>query len=310
MKPSITVIICTHNPKQDYLRRVLQALKFQTLSTELWELLLIDNASSSILSSKIDLSWHPNAHHVREEQLGLTPARLRGIITAKAEVIVFVDDDNVLDSDYLEVTLQISKNFPPIGAWGGQILPEFEKEPPEWTKPYWPMLAIRQFERDSWSNLLHQHQTTPCGAGLCVRKVVADKYAELVRENPKRLGMGRKGKRLTSCEDTDLAFTACDIGYGTGQFTSLKLTHLIPPHRLEEEYLLRLTEGLSYSGVILKHFRDKLSLQQSLSWRQKILHIYFRLRVDSRTRRFFNAKQKAIALARKEIGRWQSGIES
>ena len=40
--------------------------------------------------------------------------------------------------------------------------------------------GIRKFNEDKWSNLLHQHETTPCGAGMCVRKIVANKYVEVI----------------------------------------------------------------------------------------------------------------------------------
>jgi glycosyltransferase involved in cell wall biosynthesis len=196
MKVFLSVLICTHNPRRDYLDKVLHALKSQTLPMELWELLVIDNASDELLSPEIDLTWHPQARHIREEQLGLTPARLRGIQEATAETLVFVDDDNVLDSDYLEVALRISKDWSTIGAWGGQAIPEFEETPSEWTKPYWGYLAIREFDRDIWSNLLRQGETVPCGAGLCVRRLLLRKYADLVRKQPKRAGMDRKGKLL------------------------------------------------------------------------------------------------------------------
>lgn len=303
MKPSLSVIICTHNPRLSYLEKVLRSLAAQTLSTE-WELLLIDNASDRVLAAQIDLSWHPQARHIREEQLGLTPARLRGIREAQAELLVFVDDDNVLDSDYLELTWQISKDFPFIGAWGGQIRPEFETAPPQWIKPYLTCLAIREFEQDKWSNLLHQHETTPCGAGLCVRKLVAQKYAEIVNQDSRRTGMGRKGKLLTACEDSDIAFTACDTGFGTGVFTSLKLTHLIPSSRLEENYLLRLVEGLAYSQTLLEYFRGKQPVKRT--WKASKIYLqYLRLRYGSRTSRFCAASQKGMRLALKEIASWQ-----
>ncbi len=41
----ISAIICTHNPRPHYLRRVLEALNRQTLDKGEWELLLVDNAS-------------------------------------------------------------------------------------------------------------------------------------------------------------------------------------------------------------------------------------------------------------------------
>src|SRR5215472_13106955 len=100
--PDVSVVICTHNPREDYLKRVLEALQVQTLPIEQWELLLVDNASKESLDGKWDLTWHPKARCIRENQLGLTPARLRGIREAHADVLVFVDDDNLLASDYLE----------------------------------------------------------------------------------------------------------------------------------------------------------------------------------------------------------------
>ncbi|WP_244141899.1 glycosyltransferase [aff. Roholtiella sp. LEGE 12411] len=307
MEILLSVIICTHNPRFSYLDRVLQALQYQTLSTDLWEILLVDNASNKVLSSELTLNWHPHARHIREEQLGLTPARLRGIREAQAEVLVFVDDDNILDANYLEVTWHISKNFPFLGAWGGQIRPEFEELPPAWTKPYLGNLAIREFERDSWSNLPNQHDTTPSGAGLCVRKVVAQKYSELVSKDHRRTGLDRKGKLLTSCGDSDLAFTACDISLGTGLFTSLKMTHLIPSIRLEESYLLRLVEGLAYSQNILGYLRGTL-LPQAFWRSSKIYLLFLRLRYGSRTCRFYKAGQRGRMLAIKEIANWENDV--
>ncbi len=152
MKPTVSVIVCTHNPRQDYLNKVLKALEAQTLSKEIWELLLIDNASEKDLALETNISWHPQSYHVREEQLGLTPARLRGIKESVGELLIFVDDDNILNSDYLEISLEISKSFSVLGAWGGQTIPEFDEQPPEWTKTYWHYLAIHEFDRDQWSN--------------------------------------------------------------------------------------------------------------------------------------------------------------
>jgi glycosyltransferase involved in cell wall biosynthesis len=300
MNPPISVIICTHNPRRDYLCAVLQALKDQSLPTELWELLLVDNASEKYLSSEIDLNWHPLSRHIREEQLGLTPARLRGIKEAVAETLIFVDDDNVLELNYLEVALQISKDWKILGVWGGQIIPKFDETPPEWTKPYWQWLAIREFNKDYWLNIIDAG-IYPCGSGMCVRKVVAEKYVDLVLYNPKRSKLDRKGNLLFGCGDMDLAFTACDIGLGMGLFVSLKLTHLIPMKRLQEDYLLKLAEGNSYSTLILNSFRGKMPSEQKKSWRSQLYALYRFWHMSPRERRFCNAHQRGKALAIQEL---------
>ncbi len=297
MQPYLSVLICTHNPKRDSFDKVLTALKAQFLEIERWELLLIDNASQELLSGEIDLTWHPQARHIREDQLGLTPARLRGIREARSEILVFVDDDNVLDPDYLKVAYKIGQEYPFLGAWGGQVRGEFEVPPPEWTKPYLPKLAIREFDCDQWSNLLHQHQTTPCGAGLCIRKFIAEKYAELTCTDLRRLNLDRRGQMLSSGGDTDLAFTACDLGFGTGQFVALKLTHLIPANRLEEDYFIRLMEGLEYSDVILNSLRGSTVKTSKESWIKKLYAHLRLLKMDPRTRRITESMKRGKELA-------------
>jgi glycosyltransferase involved in cell wall biosynthesis len=292
MSLKISVITCAHNPNKSYLDRVLQSLLSQTLSFDQWEYLLIDNASTQHLDTEVDLTWHPNAKCMREDKLGLTSARLRGIHEAQADILVFVDDDNILDPDYLEIALSIGKDYPFIGAWGGQIQGDFEIEPPKWTESYLPLLGIRKFDQPMWSNLLHQHQTTPCGVGMCVRKTVAQKYVELVLTDPKRIALGRIGNQLMSCEDTDLAFTACDIGLGTGQFPTLRTKHIIPASRLEEDYLVRLCEGMIYSHTILDSFRNR---SKKISWKDRFRGFYEQMRKPSKEeRRIYRAQQRGL----------------
>jgi glycosyltransferase involved in cell wall biosynthesis len=95
---------------------VLTALKEQTLPMSEWELLLIDNASQNPLQDLLDLSWHPASRVVLEPEPGLTPARLRAIAEVQSDVIIFVDDDNVLDTSYLS---EIDADRPTIPLFGG-----------------------------------------------------------------------------------------------------------------------------------------------------------------------------------------------
>ena len=53
---TLSVIVCAHNPSSDYMRRMLESLRAQTLSRERWELLLVDNASTKALETSWDLT--------------------------------------------------------------------------------------------------------------------------------------------------------------------------------------------------------------------------------------------------------------
>ena len=293
----ISVITCAHNPRPDYLQQVLDALRNQTLGKQSWEYLLIDNASSEPLAARVDLSWHPQARHVREENLGLTHARLRGIRESVGEILVFVDDDNVLDADFLEQALNIANEWPRLGTWGGQTRPGFEARPADWTRQYWSRLVIREFDTDRWSNQPDQADTMPCGAGMCVRRSVADHYAELHATGRRNILMDRAGDSLVSGGDTDMAICACDLGLGMGLFTRLKLTHMIPSGRLTEDYLVRLVEGLAYSGVVLNSFRSTNGHVPARRMSKSVADFARLLIRNRRDRRFFRAVRKGESKA-------------
>ena len=253
----VSVIICSHNPRENYLRRVLDALRAQTLPFAEWELLLVDNASKDPLAGRFDLSWHPNARHVREEKTGLTPARLRGIAGSKGELLVFVDDDNVLRQDYLQACRKIAADWPQLGAWGGSCLPEFETEPPAELRPWLHGLLIEKLQEPRWAKLPIGGPALPPGAGLVVRRAVADYYREQVLHDPMRQTLDRTGKLLGSGGDSDLALCGYHLGLGAGRFPELELTHLIPARRLTLEYLEGIHEGFGYGGTMLVAIHNK-----------------------------------------------------
>jgi glycosyltransferase involved in cell wall biosynthesis len=295
----ISVIICSHNPRRDYLARVLVALQGQTLPFPQWELLLIDNASTEPLAGRFDLHWHPNSRHVRENELGLTPARLRGIAESKSDLLVFADDDNVLSPNYLAEALVIIESYPWIGAAGGTISGEFEVPPAEWAKPLLGRLAIRHFEYEVWSNDASHWQAQPCGAGLCIRAAIARKYRDAVLCDSARRQLDRRGSSLLSTGDTDLIVTCREVGLGWGNFPQLTLTHLIPASRLTEHYFLRLFEGMTTSEAIFAERQGfGLPAPDNARLRFKCSAINF-VRRGRRAARFYLAGQRGLRTARR-----------
>ena len=301
---SVSVILCTHNPRTDYFAATLEGLQKQTLPLDRWELVVIDNASTPPLKREPRLEWHPNSRVVREDRTGLTHARLRGFREARSDLFVLVDDDNVLAPDFLAYALELAQLWPVLGAWGGQCHPRWEKTPEDWTKPYWHLLGIRQFETDRWSNVFGNDQPVPIGAGMVVRRTVAEAYARTLAEQPARAALDRVGGKLTSCGDTDLALTALDLGLGTGQFAALELDHLMPASRIEQSYLERLARGIHYSATVLASFRTVVMPRPSRS--ERLLKWYESWHIDPRTRRFDAIERAARDEARRDLAIYQT----
>lgn len=250
----LSVIVCTFNPRPEYLRRVLDALHEQTLPTDHWELLLVDNGSDKPLSSHWDLSWHPRARHIREDDLGLTPARLRGIRESVGDVLVFVDDDNLLAADYLQTASDLLAAHPFLGVIGAGVLePEFAVEPSPELVPHTGLLALRRVPAEQWSNNTSDHASVPWGAGLCVARRVARGYQHLLT----RLGVeelvDRRGDKCFSMGDIAFSWAAVCAGQGFGVFPQLHVTHLISADRLTSRYFLRLVYYSTLSGGVLDY---------------------------------------------------------
>jgi glycosyltransferase involved in cell wall biosynthesis len=267
----LSVIICTHNPRKSYFSRVLEALRIQTLDKEQWELLVIDNASTEPLEQCWDLSWHPHARHVREDQLGLDAARQRGMREFSTDLVVFVDDDNVLAPDYLAQVIKIKREWPFLGVWGsGRIAPEFESEPQKHHADFLPILVVRDIRAPRWSNTFPAAslftEVTPFGAGQCIRADVAKAYCEAAYQSNIRI-TGRHGNVLLAGEDVEVCFVACKLGRGMGIFPELQITHLIRKERTTDGYFLRIGEFTVASQFLLQYKWQGIMPQNPFSLR-------------------------------------------
>ena len=248
----LSVIICTHNPRRDYLRRVLDALRNQSLSKDRWELLLVDNASQKALAEEWDLTWHPHARHVREARLGLTFARVRGFRESIGEIIVYVDDDNVLDSNYLRYAQQVLAEDASLGACGGKVIGEFETSPPEWFGRISVSLACCDLGPEakyfSWIGLDRSQRKvpwgSPSGAGIVLKREAYQLYIDAIAGDPIRQRLGRRGRDLASGEDNDIVLTLMSNGYRSAYIPQLVIWHLIPSRRVSPSYLA----SLGYAG--------------------------------------------------------------
>ena len=298
----LSVVIPTHNPRPDYLRRVLDGLARQTLSPMGWEVIIVDNASDLPVADTVDLRWHPHSMIVREEKLGLTAARLAGFAAAQGEIIVLADDDNVLAPDYLALAVQLAERHPFLGSWSGRVELVFEPgtaaPPPSWRS----YLTERLCENAVWSNDPSHNASTPWGAGMCVRRSLAVDYLHSSEADPSRLKLDLHGRELIYGGDTDIAYQGCAMGLGKGVFPGLKVSHLIPPARCERAYLLRVIEGRAYSEV-LHHWVLHGSLPADSCGRMDPLKRAFRLLLSTADQRALErARQKGRLRALRELG--------
>lgn len=295
---AVSVFVCTHNPRPAHLHQTLEALRAQTLPPSRWELHLVDNASIPALDGQYDISWHPGARLLREEKVGKVNALRLAFRHTSAPLIIIVDDDNVVAPDFLENAVGIAQRHPGLGVWGGSIELQFEREPEEWTRKYWPFLAEQQVTQDLILPAAKLSSPLPVGAGCCIRREVMENYMGQIEKSDWRQKLGRTGKNLISGEDTDIVLTAGDMGMGCGFFKALRMKHLIPSSRLTEDYLVRLVEGIRFSAYILHMTRDPHDAPPPVNFKWWVKHSFDYASRFGRRRRFYVANKEAQRKAR------------
>lgn len=110
----VSVIIPTYKPGQ-YFSDCLESLSRQTLSPELFEIIIILNGCDEPWHSKINrlrkkFLSNFNVILIQTEQGGVSNARNIGIETSKGKFITFIDDDDYVSVAYLEELLNNSSH--------------------------------------------------------------------------------------------------------------------------------------------------------------------------------------------------------
>jgi len=270
----IDLIICTHNPRWDYLVWTLDSISQQqpAYGTEL-EKYLVDNNSPLECSAKLQtLCLERGFRYLFEKEQGLVHARICGLRNTSGEVIVWVDDDTVLAPNFLSEVARIAQEKPFLGVWGGNVVLELEKSVPDYIRPHLVLLTENHVEVEEWSN--YRHCMPVAGAGMCTRRVVGDRYVANYHSSPLRKLLGRSANNLFSGEDWDFCQTAPEIGLGVGRMPNLSLTHLIPERRTTEAYLLKIAEGHKFSVQIVLAIRGFPLVDDRLD--RKILELRLR----------------------------------
>lgn len=103
--PRVSVVIATHSRSQ-LIPDVLAALQSQTLGTEEFEVVVVDDASTDDTWSVLERCAAGTTLRLKCVRLGVNSgaggARTVGVNSARAEVVAFTDDDCLPDSSWLE----------------------------------------------------------------------------------------------------------------------------------------------------------------------------------------------------------------
>lgn len=250
----IAVAICTYNPDERLLERVLAAVLSQQISSsDFSECVIVDNNSSppvrELPSVKEFLNRCNLARVIVEPRQGLTYARLAAIENTAAPFLCFVDDDNEPMSDYLSSSIRILSERPCIGVIGaGRIEVDFvDPVPDEFAQRF-----SHHFQQIDYKGLGYGSvcgtwtEYYPPGSSMVVRREVLATFREAFFTG-QISATDRVGAKLTSGGDTQIVWEAVKMGLAAGISSELRLTHMVPSKRSTLSYMKRLCYGTSSS---------------------------------------------------------------
>ncbi|MBO4469989.1 MAG: glycosyltransferase family 2 protein [Bacteroidales bacterium] len=237
----ISVIICTYN-RERYIAQALERVSKTEFAD--YEILVVNNNSTDSSEAKIQAFMEANpavpVRYFVETKQGLSNARNRGMAEARGDVFVFLDDDSLVQGDYLRTLDEYLTMNPQADAFGGRIEPLFDECPrPKWLCR-WSMgwvsaldmgEAVREFEGKAF----------PIGANMGIRRAMAEKVGPF---NPE---LGRKGGNMDAGEEKDMFRRIRAAGGTIWYFPGLRVQHVIPAKRTTLEYVRRFADGVGIS---------------------------------------------------------------
>lgn len=249
-RPGISVVVCCYN-SATRLPYVLEHLaKQQTEQAFDWEVILVNNRSDDNTGevAKALLQQYPqlNGKLIDENEAGLTYARIAGAKTAQYNYLLFCDDDNLLQEDYLRTAWIIMQSDARIGAVSGHgtAIVDGGGALPDWFNEHQGLFANGPQHPEQSHHLY--------GAGLMV---IRDVFLSIYTTGYPFICEDRKGASLSSGGDTEMCYIICLLGYQLRYDNRLTFQHMMPPNRLTKEYLGKLQSGIGYSFIQLIPYR-------------------------------------------------------
>jgi glycosyltransferase involved in cell wall biosynthesis len=253
----VTVVIPTYNGASR-VGDVLEGLAGQDAEAGSFEVVVIDNNSTDGTAAFVER--HPavlqlaargiGCRVVLETRQGLAFARIRGVQSANAGYVCFLDDDTVPDASYIREGIGALDADAGIGLLVSRVRPRYDAAVP-------PSIARREHLfaiNERLGNRRLDFGATPTmaptlGAGLWVRRTAF--LSTTPWETPGRMLPDRIGNTLVSGNDIEIGYLIGRGGFKRVYVPGLGLEHRIPARRLKAAYVVRLIEGIVRSAMTL-----------------------------------------------------------
>lgn len=254
LKPGVSVVVCCYNSAEIIVPTV-EALSRQEVPPGIeYEVILVDNNCSDNTVQLANATWKNSSFPLRivkEKDPGLIYARKTGVKNARYDILLFVDDDNILNPDWVTKLYHLYREMPNVAIIGGYNQALIQGNKPSWFDRFEYVYACGP--RDDKAGLNPQFLF---GAGLSFRTAVIKSV--LFSDLPLFL-VGRTKNTLVRGEDTEMSLRCLLLGWDSYYDCSLRLQHNLLSKRVNWNYVCQAKKGGGTARVVLKMYRDLLN---------------------------------------------------
>lgn len=238
----VTVAIPTYN-RAEFLRQTLAGIGAQAFPRDHFEVLVIDNNSTDHTRAVVaEFSGAlPSPRYIHEPQQGLDYARNRAITEARGEIILFGDDDILVQPDWIvqmAAPLMADAGTRRIGAIGGEVIPVFPDGLPDWVREWHAPLAFRA----DTGPLEARH--SPMGANMAFPRWVFEQLGAF------HTALDRAAGNYFSGGDSEMIRRVREAGHEVWFSPAAAVKHQMPASRTTLKYARRHAFDSARSRVI------------------------------------------------------------
>jgi glycosyltransferase involved in cell wall biosynthesis len=234
-----------------------------------WELLIVNNNSTDDTDDVIEkhAAYLP-IQRLQEKLQGLSNARNCALAHTRGELLVWTDDDVLVDTEWLAAYVETAVKYPYAGYFGGAVEPWFETKPPGWVNRNLDILQGPFALRDLGPGIRpFVDRETPFGANMGFRNVDLRGF----EFDPR---VGRVGTGMLSGDETSLIDRLRAKGRAGIWIGTARVRHFIPAARMTTSYVWKFFHGLGRTQQLLSPYNRDVPLMGSgprWIWRRFLL---------------------------------------
>ena len=260
---NVEIAICTWN-RSRLLHRTLESISLATLPPDVSLRVIVINNNSTDDTTDVVSSFQNqlNVQCIDEPRQGHSISRNRAIRHANGDLLIWTDDDVIVDSNWVAAYVQAARHGTENSFWGGPIIPRFEADEPNWIRENWDMLSGCFAARDLGADTKPlTRQCLPYGANFAIRTPI---QKQLLFDEE----LGRKPTEVYGEDELHLFGRLLDSGNRGAWIPGARLHHVIEAARTTEDYVRRyfVGQGRALAAKGEAWSNDAATLSREAKW--------------------------------------------